>query len=1117
MAQAFAFRVSCVALAGVWLAAAPAVIADEVDYARDVRPLFKAKCYACHGALRQEAGLRLDSGELVRRGSDNGKVVVAGAPQTSLLVERITAADESERMPAEGKPLTAAQIEIVRTWIREGAKSPAGEVAPDDPLRHWAFQPLRRPAPPGADSTATVDSAAIDRFIRRRLEQAGLEPAPAADRVTLVRRLYLDVHGLPPAPEEVAAFVGDDSPDAWARLVDKVLASPRYGERWAQHWLDVVRYADTHGFEVNTPREHAWPYRDYVIRAFNDDKPYDRFVFEQLAGDAVGEDAATGFLVAAAVLLPGQIGADDESKRLARQDAIDEIIVGTSATFLGLTIGCARCHDHKFDPITQRDYYAVQAFFAGVEYGDREIDNPARRERLAQAAELAPRIAQLRARLNAFEPLASTGRTIVIDDEDEKRVGSLATAGGHGNNPEGKERGYQNDVGSKDRVANLSRGRFTWWTSAPGQDVFTWNPRASGRFRAWLSWGTHGGEADTRDARYVLDADGNLETKNDQHEIARIDQHAFANAGDEDLPEKPLWSGLFDAGIHDWTESTRLVLRCGDTGKAVSADVVVLEEAQADEAQGADRPRLPRLRSPVSPRRNVERFAPTTAGFVRFTSLETVDQNLHEPCLDEIEAFAVGAEAKNVALAEYPTKLTSSGNISETGIHQLKHVNDGLYGNSHSWISNQKGAGWVQLEFPQPETIDRIVWSRDRDGPYKDRLAVRYLIEVSMDGKLWAAVAGSDDRVPQGTPHDEILSLLRNRPADASHELPELANELESLEADKAKLEQPDYVYAGVFREPDKTHVLNRGDPEQPGEEVGPRVPELLGTLALANGAGDQERRVALARWLASPDNPLPARVIANRVWQYHFGRGLVETASDFGLSAERPSHPELLDWLATELIRGGWSVKGLHRLILLSAAYRQSSRIDPAAEKADADCRLLWRFPSRRLEAEAIRDSMLATSGQLNLEMGGPGFSFFKTRGGLSGFPPIERFGPAELRRMIYSHRIRMEPVPVFGAFDCPDAGQAMPKRNESTTAIQALNLLNSPFVADQSEAFADRVKREAGESISNQLERAYLLALSRKPETAEAEACREVVEQHGLATLCRVIFNSNEFLFIP
>lgn len=749
--------------------------AAEIDYARDVKPLLVAKCHACHGALRAEGGLRLDTGRLARQGGDSGPAVVPGDLDASLLIERITAEDESVRMPAEARPLTREQIGILKSWIRTGAKSPAGEPVPIDPREHWAFQSPAEPQPSAGENT-DVAATPVDRFIRRRLRAAGLQPAPAADRATLVRRLYLDMHGLPPAPEVVAEFIADPRDDAWARLVDRVLASPRYGERWAQHWLDVVRYADTHGYEVNTPREHAWPYRDWVIAAFNDDLPYDRFVFQQLAGDAVGADAATGFLVAAAVLLPGQIGADDESKRLARQDALDEIIVGTGATFLGLTIGCARCHDHKFDPLSQRDYYAMQAFFAGVDYGDRAIESPERRRRLDEAAQLAPTIDRLKSQVSAA------------------------------------------------------------------------------------------------------------------------------------------WNGI-----------TRV-------GSAV------------------------RSAAEVPPGREIE-----------------------------------------------------------------------------------------------------------------------------------------------------------------LQQLPAVVKQIKQLLAKKAKLEQPDYIYAGKFREPDNTRVLARGDPEQPQEPIAPRVPEILGTLALADDADEQQRRVALARWIASGENPLTARVIVNRVWQYHFGRGLVETPSDFGLSAEPPTHPELLDFLAVELVRGGWSIKRLQRMILLSATYRQSSRIDPAAARADADCRLLWRFPSRRIEAEAIRDSMLATSGQLNLQMGGPGYSFFKTRGGLSGFPPIERFGPSELRRMIYSHKIRMEPVPVFGAFDCPDAGQPMPRRGQSTTAIQALNLFNSPFVAEQSQAFAERVTREAGESIDDQVRQAYRLALGRRPENREIAACREVVAEHGLQTLCRVLFNSNEFLFIP
>ncbi|MCA9154482.1 MAG: DUF1553 domain-containing protein, partial [Planctomycetales bacterium] len=321
-----------------------------------------------------------------------------------------------------------------------------------------------------------------------------------------------------------------------------------------------------------------------------------------------------------------------------------------------------------------------------------------------------------------------------------------------------------------------------------------------------------------------------------------------------------------------------------------------------------------------------------------------------------------------------------------------------------------------------------------------------------------------------------------------------------------------------------ETYVLRRGDPEQRLDRIGPRVPELFANVSLESSESntaaldtpEQDRRLALADWVASPDNPLTARVMVNRVWQYHFGRGLVDTPNDFGVNGARPSHPELLDWLASEFIDSGWSIKHLQRLIVLSATYRQSGQIEPTAEEVDGDVRLLWRYPSRRLEAEAIRDSMLAISGELNLEMGGPGFNFFQTRGGLNGFPPVENFGPNELRRMIYQHKIRMEKVPVFGAFDCPDAGQAMPVRSQSTTAIQALNLFNSQFVMDRAAAFAERIRSEASD-VDGQVARAFALTFGREPSNAEQAACRRTVDQHGLEPLCRVLFNSNEFLFVP
>ncbi len=1020
---------------------------------------------------------------------------------------------------------------------------------------HWSFQPLSQPEVPelqtlnsqllGASKLSGDDGPTsltpLDSFIRARLAKFGLAPSPRADRRTLIRRLYLDLHGLPPTMEQIRAFETSGDPRAWERLVDAALASPRYGERWAQYWLDVVRYADTHGFEVNTPRENAWPYRDYVIRAFNEDKPYDRFVFEQLAGDTVGADAATGFMVAAAVLLPGQIGKDDASKRAARQDALDEIIVGTGETFLGLTIGCARCHEHKFDPIPQEDYYRLQAFFAGVEYGDRKMDSEAYRERLKQVAALEPKLDALKQKANALEPVAFTGRTILIDDEDPDRVTLLKETAGHGTNPAGTKRGYKDDLGDAHRMPNLSRSRYTWWKHQPGEDVFTYDPKTAGRFRVWLSWGAHGSGVHTRDARYVLDADGDLKTRDDQTEIAKVDQYHFAGVAKGEMEKKPLWSGLFDAGAHEFGANSRLIVRGGETGTGVTADVVLLQEeilkggssrrkeAQiptgkgsqsllASAATGGEETRLhPRLREPVDPARNVEKFAPVRAKFVRFTSFATIDNDKHQPCIDELQAFTTGNHPVNVALAERGAKPTSSGNYSTTGKHQLKHINDGLFGNSRSWISNEKGKGWVQLEFAEAATIDQIVWGRDREGKFKDRLPVDYRIEVAVQPGEWTTVAASRDRAPLGTPVDKIQFKFRNLAEGDKGAANDVFQELDSLEARIATLRKPDMVYGGVFHAPGETRVLIRGDAEQPKDVVAPRSLGALKPIELKRDAPDRERRVALAEWIASPDNPLTARVMVNRIWQGHFGTGFVETPSDFGRNGAKPSHPELLDWLAGAFIRDGWSVKRLHKLILMSETYRQSGRVDPAAQEIDADSRLLWRFPPRRLEAEAIRDSMLQATGALNLSMGGPGYSFFKTRGGLSGFPPIEKFGPKELRRMIYSHKIRMERVPVFGAFDCPDAGQPMPKRGTSTTAIQALNLFNSPFVLEQSERLAKRVKSEAGDGAGEQVRRVYEIVLGRAPEGVEAKAAVEAVGKHGLATLCRALFNSNEFLFLP
>ncbi len=698
-------------------------ISADVDFVRDARPILQTHCYSCHGEAQQKSGLRLDIKSEAFKGGDGwGPSIVAGESSESPLIELIGEEDPDSRMPPDGPPLSESDIGTLTRWIDQGATWPDGvdQAELEDRLDHWSLKPLGTPTIPavGCDAWPRGD---LDRFILARLDQEGLAPSPPTDAVTWLRRVTLDLTGLPPTTQEVDQFLDRDGESAYVAVVDRLLASPRYGERWAQHWLDVVRYADTHGFEVNTERPNAWPYRDYVIAAFNRDTPYNRFIKEQIVGDAMGQDAATGFLVTASVLLPGQIGKDAPSIRLARQDALDEIVNNIGQTFLGLSIGCARCHDHKFDPITAADYYAMQSFVAGVEYADRPI--------------------------GAFQ----------------------------------------------------------------------------------------------EETRY-------------------------------DAPE---------------TESD-------------------------------------------------------------------------------------AAEAKNLA-------------------------------------------------------------------------------------------------------------------------------------------------FAGTFRKPDDIHRLSRGDPEQPKERVAPAVLSAIGDLTLSPDAGEQERRQALADWIANPLNPMTARVMVNRLWQWHFGVGLVETANDFGRNGAKPSHPQLLDWLATEFMDSGWSIKRMHRSIVLSATYRQGSASRPEAVLKDADSRLVWRYPSRRLEAEAIRDAMLAVNGQLNRTVDGRGYNLFNKRGGLSGFTPIESFTGEGLRRMVYAHKVRRERDGVFGAFDCPDGGQSAARRSESTTPIQALNLFNSRFTIEQAEAFANQLKQQVGDDTEAQIRQAYRLALNRSPEADELADATPVVEVHGMKTFCRALFNSNEFLFLP
>ena len=924
-------QIAAVLLPGIVRADSPAV--DAAFFERKVRPILEDHCFDCHGEDKQKHKLRLDTVVGILRGGESGEpLLVKGLGTESYIIKRVTSQNAKEVMPPKGERLTAEQVGVLRAWIDAGAKMP-GEEAAASSLRlktdHWSFQPVKRPAVAKAGDP-------IDELVLAKLREKGLSFSPPADRTTLIRRVYLVMHGMPPTPKETDGFVNDTRPDAYARLVDRVLASPRYGERWARHWMDVVRYADTNGFETNRERKTAYHYRDYIIASLNSDKPYDRFIKEQIAGDAFGVDAATGFLVAGPYDI---VKSPDINLTLAqRQDELADMVNTTGTAFLGLTMGCARCHNHKFDPILQKDYYAMQAVFAGVNHGERAL----------------------------------RGKT---------------------------------DAAAQKELAEL--------------------------------------KAD---------------------EAAKIAQ--------------------LDALRH----------------KAVTAGNAL---APAATAPG-------KLRPPVNARLNEETFPPTEAVAVKFTILAT---NGGEPCIDELEIYDTGGQ--NVALASKGSIASASGTLPGHAIHKLEHVNDGKHGNSQSWISNATGQGWVQIGFPAKARIQRIVWSRDRDSRFADRVATQYRIEVAAESGKWTTVASSEDRQPfnpKGDPGDFFAKL----PASEAAAARKLQSDLAALKTRIDKFSENAWV--GRFAaKPERTHRLYRGEPMQKREVVAPDALTVMGTLGLAVDEPDQQRRVRLAEWIASPQNPLPARVLVNRLWHYTFGNGIVDTPSDFGANGSRPTHPELLDWLADELVKGGWSIKHIQRLILMSATFRQSSAPRTDAAAVDADGRYLWRYTPRRLEAEAIRDSMLAVSGALDLKMGGPGFYLMDvvTENVMHYFPK-EKYTPAEYRRMVYLFRIRAAQDGVFGSFDCPDGGSVMARRSRSNTPLQALNLFNSTFITQQSDLLAKRLRTEAGESPEAQADLAFRLFYARPPDAFERRSSTEMIRAYGLQSFARALCNTSEFLFV-
>ena len=983
---------------------------QKVNFQRDVAPILEAHCLQCHGSQTPEGDFSLSTAVALRE----ARFVVPGEPgQSHLLTVVQPDGDQPPAMPKDGKPLTASQIAVLRQWIKAGADWPKEvtlKVRSKADSTWWSLQPVTQTVPP---RTASTSENPIDHFIRAKLDAKNLQPAPAADRRVLIRRLYFDLLGLPPTPEAVASFVADPNPDAYQQLVDELLASKHFGERWARHWLDIAHYADTHGFERDKRRDNAWRYRDYVIRSFNNDKPYNRFLTEQIAGDTLDAPTdesivATGFLAAGPWDFVGQVETRSPIlRRAARALDLDDMLTQVMTSTVAMTANCARCHDHKLDPITQREYYQLAAVFAGVRRENRDI-NPARRKQyIADKVRITESISQVSARIGQLQ-----GKGLDLAD-------IVGGGNGFGNGKKG--------LGIDTRTGKVQERPFgDLGNVKPGNYASCKYPFVDGVFVP--------ANGQTRSSSTGLIAHNIPETSGKAWDMIRngpVSSQFSTTLGTIDFNS----AGHSMIGLH--------------ANAGITFDLEALRNAgRADADQ--------KLQPPVDQPNDADRSATD----YRFSTVAGYGGRTVEPS------------------AEF--RIYLDGDLKSTG------------------RLGRNDTAEVSIEIPSTSRFLTLISTDGGNGYGHDQISF------------------GDPRLTIATPD----SLTDERKA----QIAKLQQEKTSLEAELKKLGEPPEFYGVVSETPPAVHILTRGNPEAPGDDV---VPGTLGFGKTDVQFGsvdtpDSDRRLALTKWITSPDNPLTRRVIVNRLWHWHFGTGLVNTPSDFGFGGGEPSHPKLLDWLADELLHSSWSLKHIHQLIVTSQTYQQQSilaatdkRVAPTA--VDSDNRLLWRMNPHRLEAEAVRDSVLAVSGKLNIAMFGPGYRDFHYK---EAYAPIYTYQTADApplwRRSVYRFIVRTTPQQFMTALDCPDPANLTPQRNVTTTALQSLALYNNDFMLKQSRYFAKRLEEEHGSNIDDQVERAFQLAFARSPDSKEQKLSRSTIEQYGLWQFCRAIFNANEFVYI-
>lgn len=986
----------------------------RVDFRADVEPVLQQHCYKCHGPAERKGGLRLTSrSEALEPGDHGVPVITEFSADASLLIDLVSSDDPDERMPYERDPLTPEEIDTLRRWIDQGA------VWPDGPTTHWAYRTPARPSPP-AVRREDWPRTTLDRFVLARLENRGVEPAPPADPSTLLRRVHLDLTGLPPSPAEVQTFLADPSPDAYDRVVDGLLASEAFGEHWATGWLDLARYADSTGFMSEVPLTN-WPYRDWLIAAINGDMPFDHFTVEQIAGDLLPSPdldqlTATGFHRAAPLNLEAGVREED-----ARVYQVIDRVNTTATVWLGTTLSCAQCHDHKYDPFTQEEYYRLLAFF----------------------------------------------------DTTVKEAASRDGAGGVDLRPSGPTIELPHLQHTRDRVLTATEQMLDG-LEEPLRSALPDAPPVSAEERRHAF--TAAAEMDTNGVLAAASkiATDRLGTRPDWQ------REWYVRARDRLRDGAPQWKSLeitsFETREDDSPiEDPYRVLPDGSIlleGPPPSRATYILELSGGPARISAlriDALRHESLSGGGPGRRNAQR-----PDFV----------------LSEVEVVAVGPRGER----EVPVARAVASRHGAGG--NPLHVLDGDVATGWSYAGDALGDDqWIVLVPPREiEGATRLrLTLRQTAGTGRTlgRLRVRATDEdasiVAMPPRLRQIVR--EDRWETADPLQRaLLSSFARRGL-----LPGTNEAFDRAAAVFQRL--PDEPRAHVMQEdtePRRTHVYERGDHRTPGIEVSPGTPAALHPMP-----GDAPRnRLGLARWLVDPDNPLTARVVVNRWWARLLGRGLVPTAGDFGLRGSRPSHPELLDWLAVELVESGWSRKHLLREIVRSESYRQSSTpANPATLDEDPANRWLARNPARRLPAEAIRDNALQIAGLLSRRMGGPPVSPPQPPGvwRSNGATPA-RYVPSEsedqYRRGVYTIWRRTAPYASFANFDARDRTTCIVQRDQTNTPLQALTLLNDEVYVEAALAFAQRILLEKPDaSTEERLRHAFLLALAREP-TAEEMA---------------------------